>query len=534
MFVGGSDERHFRVVELDKKKVEIGGVSIKPGASPGSAARKLLTSIAHQKGLKKNKKTTMPKVKFCIQEYTQGSSKKVYGPYVGYFHKYTAAELKKASTAKGKIKFTMKPVVKLAKNNNKKIGGLNMNQNNNKNELTENQKEITKKLQFYLNDALDKFEEITEIKEKNPNDTKTEYGVVIYKKTEDNLLKNKNMLGRLKYNKNTLNKMEKSKKNNLLNKVKILKYYCKPDINNNNKFIYNKRPICKRCNKLSYNNKHKCNHNYMINKIVNQISKPIMKSCPSRIRLRVSSKQSPNEEEIYCLPKNNGYIEEANGFGLERLDIVKWNKDKKIWESLHEKKQINISNLNIEGFDDEKYSLLKIIKDSYNKEGFINNVKKKKLGVVFYKKSKEQALINNGYNNAYNNNSLINKIGTINKNLKTIKITNENEKKLNSSLYKLRKNTIILKFDKLNTEKDLKELLNQMTHSRTGSCISMYGSKISLKLKNKENKETTWCIPENNDFFEEYTKMNYFEIGDIVTYNGDKWMPWNFSVTGRY
>ena len=49
----------------------------------------------------------MTKVKFCIQEYTQG--------YVGHFHKYTAAELKKAATAKGKVKFTMKPVVKLAK-----------------------------------------------------------------------------------------------------------------------------------------------------------------------------------------------------------------------------------------------------------------------------------------------------------------------------------------------------------------------------------------------------------------------------------
>ena len=124
MFVGGSDERHFRVIELDKKKVEIGGVSIKPGSSPGSAARKLLTSIAHQKGLKKNKKTTMSKVKFCIQEYTQGSSKKVYGPYVGHFHKYTAAELKKASTAGGKIKFTMKPVVKLFKIKNNQKGGL--------------------------------------------------------------------------------------------------------------------------------------------------------------------------------------------------------------------------------------------------------------------------------------------------------------------------------------------------------------------------------------------------------------------------
>ena len=112
-------ERHFRVVQLDGKKVEFGGVSITSKASPGSAARKLLTSIAHEKGLKKNKKASMPKVKFCIQEYTQGSSKKVYGPYVGHFHKYTAAELKKAKTAKGKIKFTMKPVVKLAKGNMK-------------------------------------------------------------------------------------------------------------------------------------------------------------------------------------------------------------------------------------------------------------------------------------------------------------------------------------------------------------------------------------------------------------------------------
>lgn len=112
-------EKHFRVVQLEGKKVEIGGVSISSKASPGNAARKLLTSIAHHKGLKKNKKPSMGKVKFCIQEYTQGSSKKIYGPYVGHFHKYTGAELKKAMTADGKVKFTMKPVVKLAKGNMK-------------------------------------------------------------------------------------------------------------------------------------------------------------------------------------------------------------------------------------------------------------------------------------------------------------------------------------------------------------------------------------------------------------------------------
>ena len=124
---GSKSERHFRVVQLDGKKVELGGVSITSKASPGSAARKLLTSIAHEKGLKKNKKASMPKVKFCIQEYTQGSSKKVYGPYVGHFHKYTAAELKKAATAKGKVKFTMKPVVKLAKGKNNMKGGGEIN-----------------------------------------------------------------------------------------------------------------------------------------------------------------------------------------------------------------------------------------------------------------------------------------------------------------------------------------------------------------------------------------------------------------------
>jgi hypothetical protein len=118
-------ERHFRVVQLEGKKVEIGGVSISSKASPGNAARKLLTSIAHHKGLKKNKKPSMGKVKFCIQEYTQGSSKKVYGPYVGHFHKYTGEELKKAMTADGKVKFTMKPVVKLAKGSMKnKSGGI--------------------------------------------------------------------------------------------------------------------------------------------------------------------------------------------------------------------------------------------------------------------------------------------------------------------------------------------------------------------------------------------------------------------------
>ena len=58
LFFGGKAEgdRHFRVVKLNGEEVEIGGVSITTKASPGDAARKLLSSIAHEKGLKKNKK----------------------------------------------------------------------------------------------------------------------------------------------------------------------------------------------------------------------------------------------------------------------------------------------------------------------------------------------------------------------------------------------------------------------------------------------------------------------------------------------
>ena len=77
--IGGAEtERHFRVVELANKKVAIGGVSITNKGSPSDAARKLLTSIAHEKGLKKMKKLDLGKIKFKIQEYTRGSKNKVY------------------------------------------------------------------------------------------------------------------------------------------------------------------------------------------------------------------------------------------------------------------------------------------------------------------------------------------------------------------------------------------------------------------------------------------------------------------------
>ena len=73
---GGKGDRHFRVVKMEGKNVSLGGVSITDKASPGDAARKLLKSIAHEKGLEKMKKLNMGKVSFSIQEYTQGSKKK--------------------------------------------------------------------------------------------------------------------------------------------------------------------------------------------------------------------------------------------------------------------------------------------------------------------------------------------------------------------------------------------------------------------------------------------------------------------------
>lgn len=128
-----SEERHFRVNELNGKKVHIGGVTIKHGNSPLNAAMKLLSSIAHEKGLEKMNKLKLGTVHFCIQEYTRGSKGKVYGPYKGHFHEYSAAEKKTAFIKKpdGKQQpFKMKAVVKLMK---KKDDSKKNNKNNKKN-----------------------------------------------------------------------------------------------------------------------------------------------------------------------------------------------------------------------------------------------------------------------------------------------------------------------------------------------------------------------------------------------------------------
>jgi hypothetical protein len=129
--IGGANSndeyRHFKLVQLNGKEVNFGTAEIKMGKSPNTAARKILKSIAHEKGLMGNNKLKLGSVTFIIQETTRGykTHGKQYGPYVGKYQKYTAEEMKKAK-AKGR-EYHMKPVVTLKKN------GKNTKNNNKKN-----------------------------------------------------------------------------------------------------------------------------------------------------------------------------------------------------------------------------------------------------------------------------------------------------------------------------------------------------------------------------------------------------------------
>jgi len=108
-------ERHFRVISIDGKEVSFGTITSR---SPLNAAKKCLRSIAAYKGLTGSAKLNMKDVVFEIREITNRSYKD-FGPYIGKYKKYTPEELKKAVTAGGKVKHTMKSVVKLYKGHSK-------------------------------------------------------------------------------------------------------------------------------------------------------------------------------------------------------------------------------------------------------------------------------------------------------------------------------------------------------------------------------------------------------------------------------
>jgi hypothetical protein len=117
----GKRMRHFVLSELNGRSVKFGTAEIGEKKSPSAAARKILKSIAHEKNLYGNDKLKLGKVTFSIRETTQWRKiKKIYGPYVGEYKKYTAEEMKKAKAFERE--YHMKPVVTLKKSNNMKGG----------------------------------------------------------------------------------------------------------------------------------------------------------------------------------------------------------------------------------------------------------------------------------------------------------------------------------------------------------------------------------------------------------------------------
>lgn len=112
--------RHFKLIEADKNELNIGYVKIGHSGSPLAAAKKLFKSLCHHRNLSGENKLKC-KSTFTIQETTQESKKKIFGPYIGYWKKLTEKEQKEAERAG--IKFTMRSVVKLLslKNNTNDI-----------------------------------------------------------------------------------------------------------------------------------------------------------------------------------------------------------------------------------------------------------------------------------------------------------------------------------------------------------------------------------------------------------------------------
>jgi hypothetical protein len=99
-----SSKRHFTVIMNSKEH----GLYV--SSTPSSAARKAVSKLCADN---KNKK-----VEFSVRETTQGSNKKVYGPYLGYMQK-----LDKPIELKGRV-IRYKPIAKLKKKSRKMKGGV--------------------------------------------------------------------------------------------------------------------------------------------------------------------------------------------------------------------------------------------------------------------------------------------------------------------------------------------------------------------------------------------------------------------------
>jgi hypothetical protein len=98
-----SSKRHFTVVMNSNEH----GLYV--SSTPSSAARKAVSKLCADN---KNKK-----VEFSIRETTQGSNKKVYGPYLGYMQK-----LEKPVELEGRV-IRYKPIAKRIEKQNNQVGG---------------------------------------------------------------------------------------------------------------------------------------------------------------------------------------------------------------------------------------------------------------------------------------------------------------------------------------------------------------------------------------------------------------------------
>jgi hypothetical protein len=104
-------KRHFTVVMGNKEH----GLYV--SSTPSSAARKAATKLCSSNKSKK--------VEFHIREITQGSKKKVYGPYIGYIEK-----LKESIELKGRV-IKYKPIAKLKKGGQRGGGEISTSSRNN-------------------------------------------------------------------------------------------------------------------------------------------------------------------------------------------------------------------------------------------------------------------------------------------------------------------------------------------------------------------------------------------------------------------
>ncbi len=138
--------RHFKLIEADKREMNIGYVKISNSGSPLSAAKKLFKSLCHHKNLNGDSKLKV-KSSFTIQETTQDSKKKIYGPYVGSWKKLSEKEQKEA--ARAGIQFKMRSVVKL-------VGGSSKKENENEDEEDNNKSTLSISR---INSLLDQFDD---------------------------------------------------------------------------------------------------------------------------------------------------------------------------------------------------------------------------------------------------------------------------------------------------------------------------------------------------------------------------------------